>query len=132
MTPPTDLTPIFGRCGTVIAWLDDEVIFDMCGRWVAFIDDDSVFSYSSKLLGFYEHGWFRDSRGDAVAFTPTPGDEGPVLPVCERAPLPPAIDCPPMTPTPHLLPVSPMPGYDWSLQTWNEFVAGSGNMASIY
>ncbi len=132
MHPPTDIGTIYGRGGTVIAWVNDRVIFDMCGRWVAFIDDGSVFSYSRKLLGFYEDGWFRDQRGDAVAFTPGCNDEGPILPICDQAPLPPAVDCPPVMPTPHILPVSPIPGVDWSLQCWNEFLAGSGNMAGIY
>ena len=132
MTPSTDLITIYGRGGTVIAWLEDDVIFDMCGRWVAFLDEVSVYSFTGKLLGFYEDGWFRDQRGEAVAFTPGCNDEGPVLPICEEPPLPPALDCPPVPTTPHLLAVSPMPGVDWSLQHWSEFLSGAGNMASLY
>ena len=132
MNPSTDMLPVYGRCGTVIAWLDDEVVFDMCGRWVAFVDDESVYSFAGKLLGFFEDGWFRDQRGDGVAFMKGCSDEGPVLPVLEEAPFPPSLSFPPIPATPHNLAVSPMPGVDWSLQTWNEFVAGSGNMASLY
>jgi hypothetical protein len=128
----TDMKPIYGRCGTVIAWIDDGVIFDMCGRWVAFFDDETVFSFTGKLLGFFEDGWFLDQRGDGVAFVQGCGDDGPVLPVCEPEPFPPALDCPPLPPRPHLMPVSPIQTVDWSLSTWNEFIAGSGTMASIY
>jgi hypothetical protein len=132
VTAPTDLTPIYGRCGTVIAWLDDGVVFDQCGRWVAFLDDENVYSFTGKLLGFYEDGWFRDLRGDGVALTAGCRDNGPVRPVLDPVPLPPALSFPPLPPAPHIMPVSPMPTVDWSLQTWNEFVAGTGNMASMY
>ena len=132
LSPSDDLITIYGRGGTVIAWIDDGVVFDMCGRWVAFLDEVSVFSFTGKLLGFYEGGWFRDQRGEAVAFTPGCNDEGPVLPICEEPPLPPALDCPPMPPAPSVLPVSPMPGVDWSLQHWSEFLSGSASLASMY
>ena len=49
-----DITPIYGRGGDVLAWIDDAIVFDMCGRWVAFIDDGAMFSFKCKLLGFYE------------------------------------------------------------------------------
>lgn len=124
-----DLIPVYGRGGTVEAWIDDDIVFDMCGRWVAFIDDDAVYSFKGKLLGFYEHGWFRDHKGDAVTFIVDANEEGPVKPVCDPPPLPPALDCPPMPTTPHQLPVSPMPGLDWSMQTWSELVSGAGNMS---
>ncbi|MEM8739025.1 MAG: 4-fold beta flower protein [Planctomycetota bacterium] len=126
------MQPVFGRCGTVLAWIQDGVLFDMCGRWVAFFDDDAVYSFRGRLLGFYEDGWFRDHRGDAVGFVVGCSDDGPVLPVCEEAPLPPGLDFPPIPATPHHFPVSPIPGLDWSLSTWGEFVAGSGNVCSMY
>jgi len=66
-----------------------------------------------------------------VSFTPDASDAGPVKPVCDPEPLPPALDFPPTPTTPHLMPVSPIAGLDWSLQSWGEFVLGSGNM-SIY
>ena len=78
-----DITPIYGRGGDVLAWIDDAIVFDMCGRWVAFIDDDAMFSFKGKLLGFYEEGWFRDQKGDAVSFTLDASDAGPVKPVCD-------------------------------------------------
>lgn len=127
------MQPVFGRCGTVIAWIQDEVLFDMCGRWVGFFDDEGLYSFRGKLLGFYEDGWFRDSRGDAAGFTEDCDPaQGPERPVCEQAPLPPALDCPPIPATPHVFPVSPIPGLDWSIQSWNEFAARGGNMASTF
>jgi len=128
---PTDMQPVYGRCGTVVAWIDDEVLYDLCGRWTAFFDDDAVYSFRGKLLGFYEDGWFRDQRGDAAAFTEDANDDGPVLPVCDPAPLPPSLTFPPIPATPHVLPVSPMPGVDWSMSQWSEFVAGKCMGCSI-
>lgn len=128
----TDMQPVFGRCGTVIAWILDEVVFDLCGRWVAFFDDEGVYSFRGKLLGFYEDGWFRDQRGDALGFTEDANDDGPMRPVCDPVPFPPTMDFPPIPATPHVFPVSPMPGVDWSISTWNEFVAGTGNACSMY
>ncbi len=132
MTNPDAMKPVYGRCGTVVAWIHDGVLFDLCGRWVAFFDDEGVYSFRGRLLGFYEDGWFRDQRGDAAAFTLDHTDDGPVAPVCDPVPLPPSLSFPPIPATPHIFPVSPMPGYDWSLQSWNEFVAGSGTMCSMY
>ncbi len=126
-----DIQPVYGRGGTVEAWIDDEVVFDMCGRWVAFLDDQAVYNFKGKLLGFYEGGWFRDQKGDAVSFTTDADENGPVKPVCDSPPLPPALDCPPAPATPHQLPVSPMPGLDWSIQSWGEFLMASGTM-SLY
>jgi len=126
-----DITPIYGRGGTVVAWIDDGIVFDMCGRWVAFVDDDAVYNFKGKLLGFFEEGWFRDQKGDAVCFTLDATEAGPVKPVCDPAPLPPALDFPPAPTTPPHLPVSPIAGLDWSMQSWGEFVLGSGNM-SLY
>lgn len=127
-----DLLPVYGRCGTVVAWIDDDVLFDMTGRYVAFFDDATVYSFRGRVLGFYEGGWFRDTRGDAVAFTTDHDDQGPVAPVCDPPPLPPALDCPPHPTTPHVFPVSPVAGVDWSLQTWGEFIADSGPVSSMY
>ncbi|MEM7625206.1 MAG: 4-fold beta flower protein [Planctomycetota bacterium] len=132
MIQPTDMQPVFGRCGTVVAWIQDEVLFDMTGRWIAFFDDDAVYSFKGKLLGFFEDGWFRDPRGDAVGFTEDANDQGPVRPVCDPVPLPPALDFPPVPTTPHIFPASPIPGLDWSLSSWGEFVTASGNVSSIY
>ena len=127
----TDPTPIHGRVGETIAWLDDGVVYDMCGRWVAFLDDDIVYSFRGQPLGHFEDGWFRELRGDAVAFVEGCADNGPVIPVCETVPIPPALDCPPMPPTPHEFPVSGIPGVDWSLGTWGEFISGA-TAASLY
>lgn len=126
-----DITPIHGRGGDVIAWLNDGVIHDMCGRWVAFIDDEAVYSFRGQLLGHFEHGWFREQRGDAVAFIEGANDEGPVKPVCDPAPIPPALDFPPQPPVPHVFPQSAMPSVDWSFDTWGEFIAGNSS-ASLY
>lgn len=127
-----EMTPVYGRCGTVIGWIEDDVLFDMTGRWNAFIDDDTVYTFKGTVLGFYEDGWFRDPRGDAVAFTAGHGDEGPVAPVIEPAPLPPALDCPPLSPTPMEFPVSPIASVEWSIATWGEFITGTGAMNSLY
>ncbi|MEO1237089.1 MAG: 4-fold beta flower protein [Planctomycetota bacterium] len=133
MTSLDDMQPVYGRCGTVLAWIQDEVLYDMCGRWVAFFDDGAVYSFRGKLLGFYEDGWFRDQRGDAVGFTLDHADDGgPVPPVCEPAPLPPALDFPPIPATPHHFPVSPIAGVDWSIASWNEFVAGTGAACAMF
>jgi hypothetical protein len=126
-----DILPIYGRGGEVIAWIHDNVIHDMCGRWVAFLDDGGVYSFRGQLLGDFADGWFRDPRGDGVAFILASDDNGPVKPVCEDAPIPPALDFPPTPPVPHNFPMPAMPTVDWSLSTWNEFVAGQA-AASLY
>ena len=132
MLQSTNLTPIYGRCGTVIAWIDDDVIFDQCGRWTAFLDETDVYHPSGKLLGFYEDGWFRDCKGDGVAFTEGCSDNGPVPPICDPVPLPPSLTFPPLPPAATTMPVSPLPTVDWSLLTWNEFIAGSGTLSSVF
>ncbi|MEE9403430.1 MAG: hypothetical protein V3V20_00930 [Algisphaera sp.] len=131
MLTPLHITPVYGRGGIVEAWIDDDVVFDMCGRWVAFIDDAAVYNFKGKLLGFFEDGWFRDQKGDAAAFTQDCNDDGPVMPVLDPTPLPPSLTFPPMPVSPHRLPVSPIAGLDWSMQSWNEFLSGAGSM-SIY
>lgn len=116
-------TPIHNRHGTLVGWLDDEVIRTLPGRHVAFVSNSGVFSYRGRYLGRFHDGFFRDRRGGTVAFIPG-ACGGPVTPIPPIAPIPPVFPVPPVPPVPPVAPVAPVDSLSWSSEDWETFLGG--------
>jgi len=116
------MNPIYDRNGQAVAWFDIGLICDLQGRAVAFLDNNNVVSFQGEHLGVLSNGFFRDHRGDAVAFF-NGASGGPLLPVTCAAPAPPlpgAASIPPTSPVP---PEPAAPTSIWSSLSWSEFIS---------
>ena len=102
------MEPIFDRHGEAVAWLREDIIFDAYGNARALIRGEQVYNYSATTLGTHSRGYFRDRRGQAVAFT-RGASGGPMLPIPAIPPIPPIPGIPPIPPIPPILPVPPIP-----------------------
>lgn len=73
---------LFEMSGAAVAYVagDGESIYLWSGEAAAYLKEDSVYSYSGKHLGYFNDGWIRDDRGEAVVFTDA-STGGPVRPV---------------------------------------------------
>jgi 4-fold beta flower protein len=125
------MEPIFDRSGGTVAWLDNDVIRDRAGRAVAFIprhtssQQAAVYSYAPEHLGYLGDGFFRDIKGDAVAFLASHA-HGPITPIPGLPPLPPLPAIAALPPFAPLPPIAPLPTYNWSRLCWADFVEGQG------
>lgn len=110
------MRPVFDKSGSVVGWVNDNVIFDMNSDPCAFINDEAVFSYQGKHLGWLNRGFFRDQSGDAVGFVENATGQ-PLLPTTAIPPIPAIPSMPPLPPMP------PLPSPNWSLFSWSEFLS---------
>lgn len=115
------MEPIYDRQGIVVAWKNGNVIHDISGNAIAFINDTNVISYTGKHLGVLNNGFFRDHRGDAVAFMKG-ATGGPILPVLSVPPVPPVPAIAPVPPIPPIPPVPAVPSLSWSDLSWDKFI----------
>jgi hypothetical protein len=93
------MEPIYDSAGAVVAWKRDDDIHDVHGRAIAFLSNKNVAGYNGKHLGVLDKGFFRDHRGDVVAFM-RGATGGPVLPVPSEKPVPPVPAVAPARPEP--------------------------------
>ncbi|MBP2625568.1 MAG: hypothetical protein H6Q68_279 [Firmicutes bacterium] len=120
------MIPVFNKNGKTIAWLKDSIVFAKDGsKALAFIEQENIFSYSSKHLGIFQNGYFRDKKGDAIAFIKgASGDPFPPRPAIP--PFPPRPCIPPEPPTPSVPSVSARASLAWSQTDWEAYINGDG------
>ena len=82
------MNPIYDREGQVVGWKNDENIYDLDGSHAAVRIKENVYGPSGEHLGLLLEGFFRDHRGDAVAFL-SGAIGGPILPSPSLPPDPP-------------------------------------------
>ena len=120
-----NVEPIFEPGGRVAGWLRSDVVFDRECRPLGFIRGGRVFDFAGTYRGLLDRGFFRDARGDAVAFV-RDATGGPIPPFPEVPERPPAAGkVPPVPAVPPVLPMPPIPSLKWSRLSWFEFLTGS-------
>ncbi len=112
--------PIFDRHGRTVGWIEDDVIYDRTPQCRAFVEDGAVFTFGGAYLGVFDHGFFRDPDGHAVAFLEG-AEEGPPTPLTELAPLCPLLPLAPLQPLTSA-PLAPLSSLGWSPLDWDEFL----------
>ena len=108
------MIPFYDKNDKLFAWFEDNVIYDTTSRYRAFIEDEAVFTYQCVHIGRFASDYFRDRRGDAVAFI-----EGAL-----KGPLSPTPSIPQIPSIPPLPPIPPIDTLSWSNLTWEEFISG--------
>ena len=114
------MNPLYDREGQVIGWLHDENIYNLDGGHAAVRNKENVFGPSGEHLGLILEGFFRDHRGDAVAFL-AGAIGGPILPISSIPPDPPIPSTPPIPAKPSIPPIPAIPSLDWGI-SWKEFI----------
>ena len=114
------MNPIYDREGQVVGWKNDQNIYDLDGSHAAVRDKENVYGHSGQHLGLLLEGFFRDHRGDAVAFL-SGAIGGPILPTPSNPPLPPIPATPPTPAKPSIPPIPAIPSLDWGI-SWKEFI----------
>ena len=114
------MVPIYDRKGQVVAWKNDLNIYHLDGSHAAVKNKINVYGPVGQHLGLLLEGFFRDHRGDAVAFLPG-AIGGPLLPVLSTPPTPPTPATPPIPAKPSIPPIPAIPSLDWGI-SWNEFI----------
>jgi hypothetical protein len=112
---------IFNPDGITVSWLNRDYLHDMNGRAFAFIRNGAVYLYTARQIGWFKNGYFRDAYGDAVAFI-RGCKGGPMPPLPYLPPLPPLPSLPPLPPLPPLPFLQPLPTFNWSSLSWEQFV----------
>ena len=82
------MNPIYDREGQVVGWKNDQNIYDLDGSHAAVRIKENVYGPNGEHLGLLLEGFFRDHRGDAVAFL-SGAIGGPILPSLSIPPDPP-------------------------------------------
>ena len=103
------MNPIYDREGQVVGWKNDENIYDLDGSHAAVRNKENVYGPSGQHLGLLLEGFFRDHRGDAVAFL-SGAIGGPILPTTSLPPIPPMPSTPPSPAKPS---IPPIPGHSF-------------------
>ena len=111
---------IHDREGQVVGWLYDEHIYHLDGSHAAVRNKENIFGHSGEHLGLLLEGYFRDHRGDAVAFLPG-AIGGPILPAPAEPPDPPILTNPPNPAKPSIPPIPAIPSVDWGI-SWEDFI----------
>lgn len=119
------MEPIFDRRGAVVGWFDGAFVVGPSNTFVGHVKADVVLSMSSgRPLGYFAKGFFRDHRGDAVAFL-RGATGGPITPIVSSfTPMAPVLPVRPMTPI-GIAPIvlTPVGSLAWG-EEWAEFLAG--------
>ncbi|MEO9870875.1 4-fold beta flower protein [Ekhidna sp.] len=113
---------IFDRNGKTIAWLKESEIFNLGGTNIGFLDKEAVHNLRANYKGTFTNGFFRDKRGNSVAFVDG-ASNGPIPPIPNIPPIPPIPSIPPIHPIPPIPPIAPIPSFSWSNIDWNEFIS---------
>lgn len=117
-----DEIAVYNQAGVVIGWIKNNIIFNYEGsKAVAFTDKQDVFSFNNgnAYLGRFHNGFFRDKKGNAVAWV-RGASGGPItLPPLDRvAP----IFMPVIKPiTPIVITINPIETFSWSIMSWEDF-----------
>jgi sporulation protein YlmC with PRC-barrel domain len=115
------MEPIFDKNGKTVGWLNNLVIHDRSATYRAFIAGAAVYDFSGRYLGRFRQGFFRDKRGNAVAFLKG-ARGGPLLPFTEFPPFAPFPPFPPLRPLPELPPLPPLDTLKWSALSFEDFL----------
>ena len=114
------MDPIYDREGQVVGWLQDENIYHLDGSHAAVRNKINVYGPDGEHLGLLLEGFFRDHRGDAVAFL-AGAIGGPILPPTSPPPDPPTLSLPPTPAKPSIPPIPAIPSLDWGI-SWKEIL----------
>jgi len=114
------MSPIYGRTGAVVAWVNGDRIISLEGQHLAFIRNEAVYSYQSRYLGRFFGGFFRDHSGNAVTFVHG-AVGGPMHPAGSLHPVPPLPAVAPATPLPPAAPRAPIDTLSWG-SSWEAFL----------
>jgi hypothetical protein len=115
---------IFSPQGHLVGWLKNDGVYDEAGYPRAFVRGKDVFALNGDYLGRVEHGYFRDQRGDAVAFMR--GATGsPIAPTPRVIPAAPMTWAMPNVPTPRVVPYGASASPRWSLTDWEIYLGSS-------
>lgn len=79
------MVPIFNKKGKTIAWLRGNELFNLKGHNVGFTINKSVYNLKSKPIGTLVKSFFRDEKGNVVAFLKD-AKGGLVLPAIKISP----------------------------------------------
>jgi hypothetical protein len=115
-----NLNPIYDREGQVVGWKKDQNIYHLDGSHAAVKDNINVYGHNGQHLGILLEGFFRDHRGDAVAFL-SGAIGGPILPTPSIPPDPPIPSKPSIPTNPSIPPIPAIPSLDWGI-SWQEFI----------
>ncbi len=114
------MEPIHDRSGAVVGWIHNGRVLDRRNQYRGFLSGDAVYSMKGRYLGRYTKGFFRDNKGNAVAFT-AGSSGGPLTPLAQLAPIPPLPPLAPMHPLPPLAPLAPLESLSWGVE-WHDFL----------
>ena len=124
------MLPIFDKNGYVTAWLKEERIFGISGKPEAFLSGENIFNYAGKYCGVFKDCFFRDNKGDAIAFI-RGAHGGPKLPVTKMPPPPPITSPSPMKPVIGFPPIPARLTFNWSKTSWADFIGSIRQAAPI-
>ncbi|MDZ7727141.1 MAG: hypothetical protein U5Q44_02515 [Dehalococcoidia bacterium] len=117
---------IFDPRGETVAWRHRDAIFDGEGVPRALIRDRCVYTTDGRFVGRFQDGFYRDGRGQPVAFErdatggplPPSTKPRPVAPMLKELPYEPDLETPPPPPR--------FRSRDWSGISWEAFLNGAG------
>jgi hypothetical protein len=116
---------IFDRRGEIVGWVGEEgtdvTIYNIKGNPKAFLKRHGLFAFNGKYLGSFKRGYFRDQKGDAVAFVEGALGEPPVPKVSVKK-IPPKIMLLPRPPLKEKAPVSAAARSFWSDMSFESFL----------
>jgi hypothetical protein len=115
------MEPIFDADGSVVAWLNREVVHGLDGKALVFVENAGVYSYDGKQRGTFSSGYFREASGNAVAFVGN-AQGSPALPFPKLTPLPPLPALLPLQPIHDVPAIPPIPTLAWSTMSWEDFI----------
>jgi hypothetical protein len=116
------LHEIYDGSGSLVGFIDGDFIFDRATEeWVAYLSGELVYAGGAKVLGFLHDGFFRDLRGNSIAFVR--GAKGAVLPDIQIAALDLVLPGKPSRPVAPVSPPMPPARWGWG-PSWREFVEG--------
>ncbi len=81
-------TTFYDYDGQAVSFLDDDgrSIYLHDGTPVAWLSDEGIYTYSGIHLGWFEHGWVFNGKGDRLLFTDD-ASGGPPRPLRQARPL---------------------------------------------
>ena len=112
---------IFNKQGRTIAWIKGNELFNIRGQSIGFINQNAVFNLTANYKGTFRNGFFRDKRGNAVAFI-NGASNGPIPPVPQVPPVAPVPNVPPVHPVSPVPPIPPISSFSWSDIDWNTII----------
>lgn len=116
------MIPIFDAKGSTIGWMKDDLLFALNGAAAAFLKGENIINFAGLHCGFLINDFFRDHKGNIVAFL-REAQGGPRLPVTKIPPPAPIPGFVPLRPVAPIAPLRPMLGLNWSDLSWDNFLA---------